>query len=479
MSNTLHKRRPFNAGSILCLIALLATANAAIGQSGVDRHSTSRRGGAQQPSSVRPPVPAPASVATPATLQQASAYAPLEEVGFDSACGCGSDCGCGAEVGCGDLIGGSGANIGLTGAPLQLYKPWFRAEYLGWWVDRADAPALVTTSPSADGVANAGRLDNANTTVLLGNAPLIDSLQSGVRFSGGFELNPQTGLAIQASHFRIDEANGHFRTDSTQFDVLGRPFENVETGSEGENAIVIAFPNLLDGNINVHSSSSLEGTEVLLARPAIDNCGSRWNFLLGWQNLRLEESLTINDFREVTDTGTGLTVGTTLDATDAFNTRTAFNGGVIGVAGERRRGRLTWEGTLKVALGGSASRATINGSSTTRVPDGLGGFTESATGNGLLTQASNIGSYERDDFAFVPELRLGASWQLTPRLRATAGYNLLYVSRVARANQIVDRQVNLSQISPSTLVGPAAPAFEWDIDGLVAQGFNFGLEARY
>lgn len=404
-------------------------------------------------------------------MQQANAYEPIAGGSLGTCCG--------DQVGCGGIIGSAGPNIGLSGAPLQLYSPWFRTEYLSWWVDRADAPALVSTSPSADGLANAGRLDNTNTTVLFGDGPTVDSSQSGVRFSGGFLLNPCTGLGLQASYFRIDEANGDFTADSTQFDVLAQPFENVETGAEGENAIVIAFPNLLDGRVDVRSTSSLEGTEVLLARQAINDGCSCWNFLLGWKNVRLDESLTINGSREVTATGTGLAVGTTLATTDAFSTRSTFNGGVIGVAGERRRGRLTWEGTLKLAIGGSASRATVGGSTTTQTPDGGGGFTESVSAGGLLAQASNSGVHERDDFALVPELRVGATWQLTQRLRATAGYSLLYVSRVARANDIVDRQANLSQIPPSTLAGPAAPAFAWDIDGLLAQGFNVGLEARF
>ncbi|MEO0529423.1 MAG: BBP7 family outer membrane beta-barrel protein [Planctomycetota bacterium] len=461
-------------GGFSCLLALLAIASSANGQAGVDRHATTRHGSVATTTKA----PAPSIPPQQDVVQQATACLPTDcDCPADLDCGC--DIGCGDTLGCGDLVGCNGPNIGLTGRPLRLHSPWFRAEYLAWWVDRADTPALVSTSPSADGLATAGQLDAANTEVLFGNGPTVDSIQSGVRFSGGFLLNPHNGLAIEASHFRIDESDGDFSADNTQFDVLARPFENVETGSEGENAIVIAFPGLLDGSVNIRSTSSFEGTEVLLARPSINNGCSRWDFLLGWRNARLEESLTVSDFREVTGTGSGLAVGTTLASADAFNTRTEFNGGVVGIAARENRGRLTWEGAVKLGIGGSATRASISGVTNTSTPDGSGGTIESTAGNGLLAQASNSGVFERDDFALVPELRVGVSYKLGRRLRATAGYSLLYVSRVQRANQLVDRQVNLSQIPPSSLVGPAAPAFAWEVDGLLAQGFNVGLEARY
>jgi hypothetical protein len=90
----------------------------------------------------------------------------------------------------------------------------------------------------------------------------------------------------------------------------------------------------------------------------------------------------------------------------------------------------------------------------------------------------------RDQFAIVPELGLKVGYQLTHQLRFYAGYDLLYISKVLRPGDQIDRGINVSQTVQSTIAGNAAatgtrPAFAFADSDFWAQGINLGLEFRY
>jgi hypothetical protein len=118
-------------------------------------------------------------------------------------------------------------------------------------------------------------------------------------------------------------------------------------------------------------------------------------------------------------------------------------------------------------------------SGATTITDATGAHT---SGGGLLAQGSNIGNYSRDRFALVPELGLNFGYQLTDCVRLFVGYNLLYVSTVARPGDQIDRTVNPTQIprlGGAGLTGPARPAFMFGGTDFYAQGLNLGVEFRW
>jgi hypothetical protein len=68
---------------------------------------------------------------------------------------------------------------------------------------------------------------------------------------------------------------------------------------------------------------------------------------------------------------------------------------------------------------------------------------------GLLSQASNIGYYDRDRFAVIPEARIALNYDLTPRLSVGVGYDFVYWNRVALAGDQVDTRVDVTQTLPN------------------------------
>ena len=90
----------------------------------------------------------------------------------------------------------------------------------------------------------------------------------------------------------------------------------------------------------------------------------------------------------------------------------------------------------------------------------------------------------RFTFSVVPETGLQLGYQVTPWLRATVGYTLIYWTHVARPGNQTDRTVNPALVPTDPLFGigggparPALPAVR-ESDFWV-QGVNFGLVLTY
>jgi hypothetical protein len=372
----------------------------------------------------------------------------------NSACCADSCCGCG--------------NFGGWGPRGPIYV---RGEYLGWWVRGDNTPALVTTSPNGTLQPQAGVLGQSGTTVLFGGGGINNSMRSGARVAVGWWLDPCSRL--EAEFFGLGTADTSFNESSNGNPILARPFFNVRTGAQDSN--LIAFPGRSSGNISVLERSSFLGASILAAQnlSCVSCCPdrqSRWDFLYGFRYLRLAEDLTINS--SLTSINTAAPTGTVVTGFDGFKTANNFYGADFGLTSQQRSTRWSLTTTGRFAIGFTSQGTTISGNSTTTPPGGP----TTTTAGGLLAMPSNIGTYHRDTFAFVPQLELKLGYYLTQNLRLTVGYDLIYWSRVARPGEQISTSVNTSQANGGTLTGPAAPLFSFHESGLLIQGFSVGGE---
>jgi len=80
---------------------------------------------------------------------------------------------------------------------------------------------------------------------------------------------------------------------------------------------------------------------------------------------------------------------------------------------------------------------------------------------------------------------LTLGYDLTPRLKATVGYTLLYWTNVARPGDQIDLNVDPRQFPPVNPLQPppptatAQPAFALHTSDFWAQGLNVGLDYRF
>ena len=374
---------------------------------------------------------------------------------------------------------------------------WTSFDYLGYWVKGNHVPPLVTTSPNGTSQTQAGILGQPGTSILFGDQRINGDMRSGGRVTvGGWLVGDVIG--IEATYFGLGTATTNFSA-ATDFNaglndqILARPYFNPAPPitspppphpalPPAQSAELVAFPNFalpgggtanLNGNINVTSSSSLQSAGFLLRRlVGVDLVKDHRMFLLGgYRWLRLEEGLMITD--NVNVVGGGIPPGSAFSNLDSFGTRNQFNGGDIGLLSDLRRGRWVLETTGKVALGDMHESVNIDGQTKVTSGSSVVGYP-----GGVLTQVSNMGVYRRDQFAVIPELNLKLGFQITQGLRATAGYNFTYVSRVARPGNEVDFTVN-PPYSPGAAQIVARPQYLNNPTDLWLQGFTVGFDYRW
>jgi hypothetical protein len=209
--------------------------------------------------------------------------------------------------------------------------------------------------------------------------------------------------------------------------------------------------------------------------------GFRLDGLLGFRYLNLTESLRIEDQLFPLVDGAVSFLGQPVDSSsslrdfDRFSTANNFYGGQFGARMSWLTGRWVLGASGKVALGSSREATYIRGGTALYNPDGSVTFIP----GGVLATAANMGDYDRNVFAAVPEAGLNAGFHITPHILARFGYTFIYWSNVLRpGNQV-------SRVSSPTLVptdsnfgtgGPNQPIYQFHASAYWAQGLNFGLE---
>ena len=354
---------------------------------------------------------------------------------------------------------------------------WLRGEYLYWFMDGADAPPLVTTSSPGTVRTDAGVIGLLTTTTLFGGE-IGENGRSGGRIEFGRVFPSRGGLGFHVAYLGLDDDRQQRTFDSSAFPILARPFVNVEPGSVGNNAELVAFPGEVSGNVTVTESTEFEAVEVMLRRPMLLECDRRIYLMGGFGYASLEDALAVSDFKRVTGSGSGLAIGTTLAERDSFETDNEFRGGIIGVLASIHQDLWSFETALQLGLGSVESTVRIDGSTTATVPIGTGTQTATTRG-GLLALGENLGTFEDDQFAVMPQLHARLGYQILPRLRGTVGYRFLYLSQVARAAEQIDTGVNLSQLDPAGANGEVRPVFAFNKTDFWAQGLTLGLDLMW
>lgn len=359
------------------------------------------------------------------------------------------------------------------------HSVWVRPEFGLWWLKGYSVPALVTTSPLGTDQTLVGRLDQLGTTTLYGGDRISDTLRTGGRIRFGLWCDPCSMHGIDVSYMGLASGDDKFSASSDTTPILARPFYNVEPNLVGPDAELVAYPQILSGNINIQNQTSFEVIEVLYRHRSPRTRSESLDFLLGWRFSRLDDRLSIQDFKTSLDPGSGIAIGTTILEQDHFIARNRFNGVELGLIKDGYCGCWSWELMGKMALGRARSRTNITGQTVVTVPV-VGGVDDvNVTPTGLLAQQTNIRTIDTNSFAVIPEARLGLGCLITDRLQATLGYTFMYWPGVERAGLLIDPRLNLSQLAPGGLTGPARPTNVSGSSSVWAQGINFGFNYQF
>jgi hypothetical protein len=351
------------------------------------------------------------------------------------------------------------------------HRLFITAEYLLWWIKSSSMPPLITTGP----VGSTGALGAPGTIVLFGG-DIDNETRSGGRFHTWYWFDDDHCWGLDGRVFFLANRSVNFGAGSDQFPLLARPFFEQNTGTES--AEIATLPGLASGTVSVNSFSRLWGADLNLRRNIWEGCCLRWDLLAGFRYLSLREGLSINENLVAAPTAP-VFAGDTISVLDQFNTRNQFYGGQLGSLMEFRRNRWTLDFDFRLGLGNTHQVVDIRGNQLVTTPAGSTSFSE----GGLLALPSNIGSFNRDRFAVVPEVGVTLGLQVTPHIKLLVGYTFLYWSNVVRPGNQIDRVIDVSQIPNAGLAVPSAggahPAVLFKSTDFWAQGLSFGMEFRF
>jgi hypothetical protein len=348
---------------------------------------------------------------------------------------------------------------------------WGRSDYLMWWTRGNYLPPLVTTSPDGTLPQDSGILGRPGTSVAFGDSQTMTAGRSGIRFTLGYLLLPCDDLGIEASYFYLGGSGAHYQAQNTFLPILARPYYDL--GASGENAMLIAHPDFLEGAVRIDATTLFDSAEVSLRKTMWQGCSDRIDLLLGYRYTRLNDELGIDQSSLWTRSQNNIRPGTTKDLFDSFEANNQFNGGQLGLSFRERAGPWSMEILGKVALGNTSSQVCVDGATLTTLPNG-----SSATyAGGLLAQPTNMGVHEQNQFSVIPELGVTLGYNFSRRLRGTLGYTFIYWNKVLRAGEQMD--LSLSQLPPEATRGAQRPVVLMKNTDFWAQGINAGLDYSF
>lgn len=348
-------------------------------------------------------------------------------------------------------------------------RVWVSADYLRWRVKGDALPPLVVAAPP-------GTSPITNGVTIFGDERVNDDWRSGGRVTAGFWLDPQQTLGVEASFFALEDATTDFNAASGGNPVLVRPFFNAAIGQP--DAQLVALPGVLSGQVAATETSTFLGAGAWLRHNLCCDPCFRVDGLIGYRYLRLTDQLGITEnLTSINPNNTVVPLGTRFVVTDRFSADNDFHGVDLGLSGEYRRARWVLQATARVGLGQNFTDLGVSGATTVSVP----GSAPITYPGGLLALSSNSGQFTRHHFAVVPEVGVKLGYQVTPRLRAFAGYDLLYWTQVVRPGGQIDTVINSNLLPPVTppVAGPARPEPRATGTDVWAQGIGLGLEFRY
>ena len=359
---------------------------------------------------------------------------------------------------------------------------WFQAEYLLWRVKSSQSSSgpVFGTIPTA--LANAPDLPAGSITGLPHDPSRAHyGDQDGLRFGAGFWLDGAREWAVEGSWFQLEKATRRFQASSNGDPVIGPVFEDPISGRQ--TIILYAIPNGRAAELDAQSNNRLWGAEINLRRqlPAIF-FADRLDLLVGYRHLQFSEGLELDGTHSALPGFQDPVAGTT-SYTDRFGVHNDFDGAQIGLASHADFGPFTVDVIGKLALGGMQEHLNIDGLTTLIDPVGAPGTTITRVG-GVLTQPTSIGRFTHSNFSIVPEVTANLGWRITPRLKATVGYNFLFVDKLFRVQDQIGgvdgRQVFGSTLfTPNAQPAPTLPQPQGSTTSFWAQGINLGLEFSF
>lgn len=390
------------------------------------------------------------------------------------------------------------ATVPMPGCPTEACRQervWVRADYLLWWMQGQSLSVPVVATGAGVATFADDFVPASGVRSLEGPGNLGTRARSGFRGTVGAWLDEDGTLGLEASGFVFDTARRarQFGSGPTGTPFLGIPYIVVPGGAT--QVAVVAIPQGFPGNnfnggergfVSTNTSSQLWNAECNAVALLANDDGFRLEALLGFRYLDLRDRFEVATLNTgigavgpIFNVTGGFTSTDRLATLDTFRTHNQFYGGQTGVRTEYALGNASLGLIGKVGLGTMAQRVERGGAST---------FTRLATGSSSLPQGyfsgpTNSGVRRQNTFCVIPEIEVKAGYNLTNWMRATVGYDYLFVSSVARAANQLDNRLSASQSTRdgdfSRTANSGFPRDDIRSTSFWAHGLTAGLELSW
>ncbi len=364
--------------------------------------------------------------------------------GRGASCGLGCDSGCDGDCGpAGRLFGGG-------------EDRWASAELLLWFPQQRRTPALVSTAP--EGVQPVPGQPGMDIAF---GGDVGDDLTPGFRLDAGRYLTENFGIG--GRFWMLDEDREHFSMSGRGTGTsIGRPFFN--TDQPGPDAILVNLDGEFAGSVAFESELRMLAAEAYGRLKFGRGANYRVDLIGGYTHFNIDDRLLASSTTVDTDSGTRSTFF------DDFDAENQFHGGQLGFETTVSKGRWALTSLSKVHFGNMNQSIAIDGASR-RVTAADPPTTERFDAGALALDAQ--GQFERDEFAFAPELNLKLAYQFRRNVQLSVGYSFMYFDNVLLAGDHVDPLFDGTTILTD---GPHGQRdFEFDDSSLWVQGIDLGF----
>lgn len=392
----------------------------------------------------------------------------------------------------------------------SLFSTEIRVDYLLWTVKENPVPTPFVTTVSYDDPLP-GALGQPGSHIKMGHTHFDMGWQNGFQIAANTWIGRESRFGIEGSYFLLPKA-----TQKKALNTSGQvgapayavPISDVTgfwglDGVAGESIYLLPGPLLgtspgFQAQFQLKVASTLQGAQL--------NGLYHWkhiDFMGGFRWVSLQESLRFSVQSKSVPGFPGS--ASFFNSRDRFSTSNNFFGPQIGLQARLDKNRWHLNGVIMGGIGAMLEHARVQGTSIS--PGGnlfyevLGGIPRKIAG-GIFAQPTNIGSYSQTRFAGLLETAVRASFAFHRYFELNAGYDFLWMSSVARPGGQIDRKINptltgLGAASRATAgtrtdptpfgmpgpaqppQGPKKPHFDFKRSDFWAQGFSFGLGARF
>ncbi len=336
------------------------------------------------------------------------------------------------------------------------FPPLLRCDRL---TARIEAATFWPTSQSLPPLVRTDLIGVPGSTDLFGGTQNLNQSVQGLRGEFGWRFGVANCNTLQFRFFDAGAQSLTFDSPISSASSIVRPYQDGSQNPIVQDAVSIKEPGVSNGSVLAHAFSDVQGGDILLKGLWLKNCDSTTEWLLGYQNARLTDSIDVHS----TTIPTGST--TLLELRDQFRTVNQFNGATLGLSRILYSPRWSLGSMFKLGMGDLQRDVTISGfQKVGNAP---------ATTNGLLARSPANGVYSTNTFAFSPEVNVTLGYRLTRNIEATLGYNYLGLPKVARAGQQIDTVSDLDSANPTR------PRFILQESNFSLHSLNYGLQYRY